>query len=1060
MPYSSTAFKDDVKIHMLSHLPPNTKILDVGPGSGTYGKLLSGYFQMDGLEIHEPYVDKFNLRSIYKNVMVGNIVTFDFSEYDYIILGDVLEHIPKEEAIDLVDRINNAGKKCLIAVPYLYEQDECEGNIYETHHQPDLTHELFLERYPSMHLLYKDDGYGYYINYKSTMKKLLVIVPHLSTGGCPQVTLNKVELLKNDFDIKVVEYAFIAWNFVVQRNKIINLVGKHNFYSLGENKRAELLKIIEQFKPDVISMEEFPEMFMSNDITGQLYKKGRPWRIVETTHDSSFNPIDKRWMPDKFIFVSSYSIFKYVHLDVPMEVIEYPVDKKTRNKKEMRDKFGLDHGCKHFAIVGLFTPRKNQAYAFEMAKRLKNYNVKFHFIGNQADNFKSYWEPLMTNKPDNCIVWGERSDVSEFLQACDVFFFPSKGDRGNKELNPIAIKEAMEYDDLIKVMYNLDVYCNKYDEEDSVVYLTGDIDTDSINIMNKLNLSSINEEAIIIGTYPNLKRRAELTKQCIESVKPLGRKIILVSHYPVDQETQRMVDYYIYDKHNPLTTHSYYTLFYNKTAEYDVDVNINQLHNGNQSLTVLTNIFNGFKHAKANGFKRSFYITFDVIVDPRDIDIINNSFRTVATDKKAYLALFHTVFNNGIQTNGMTFNTDFFLQNFDDVRTPEEYNRICKEIGAQNFLEDYLAKKINALNKEDLYLRPMQKQSGDETFLEHSGTGVSSHSEYYSILPVVGKPNTFMFYFFTYNVDSRVVKVNIDNTMFLIDISKTKEYKHEFVYTGKQIDISFEFYDGDHMYKKETHTINDSTLEKYKNTGKFLWKNVKPKIKLVHIQTTINDEREQASRASLERVRDYGWKYVLHTNEPYRSLPPKHNCIRPNCVSMELYDEQRVQQYGPALTPAHYGCYEAFKNAILTEFHDCDFLIVCEGDCLIDVPIQDFIQKVEQCSQLMEPNGINYMSFGDTATLDNAWPQSPMIRDINNDMYVTDHIIGLQCIMFPKSIADSLKDKLRTHPWDAADMYFNNIFAGPQMGIVKNRLTTQADGISLIDNTFKTFIKK
>jgi hypothetical protein len=175
---------------------------------------------------------------------------------------------------------------------------------------------------------------------------------------------------------------------------------------------------------------------------------------------------------------------------------------------------------------------------------------------------------------------------------------------------------------------------------------------------------------------------------------------------------------------------------------------------------------------------------------------------------------------------------------------------------------------------------------------------------------------------------------------------------------------------------------------------------------------------------------------------------------------MELYDEQRVQLHGPALTPAHYGCYEAFKNAILTEFHDCDFLIVCEGDCLIEGDIKNFIVKVEQCSQLMEPNGINYMSFGDTATLDNAWPQSPMVRDINADMYVTDHIIGLQCIMFPKSIADSLKDKLRTHPWDAADMYFNNIFAGPQMGIVKNRLTTQADGLSLIDNTFKTFIKK
>jgi hypothetical protein len=74
-------------------------------------------------------------------------------------------------------------------------------------------------------------------------------------------------------------------------------------------------------------------------------------------------------------------------------------------------------------------------------------------------------------------------------------------------------------------------------------------------------------------------------------------------------------------------------------------------------------------------------------------------------------------------------------------------------------------------------------------------------------------------------------------------------------------------------------------------------------------------------------------------------------------------------------------------------------------------------------------------------------------------MYVTDHIIGLQCIMFPKKIAESLKYKLRTHKWDAADMYFNNIFAGPQMGIVKKRLTTQADGFSLIDNMQKTFRK-
>ena len=763
------------------------------------------------------------------------------------------------------------------------------------------------------------------------MKKLLIITPHLSTGGAPQVTLNKVELLQNDFVIKVVEHAFVAWNYVVQRKKIIALIGEQNFHSLGENKYTELVEIINNFSPDVIAMEEFPEMFMNEECADYIYDADRPWKVVETTHDSSFNPKNKYYLPDKFVFVSSYNSFQYIKLDVPTEIIEYPIDKLTRNKSQMRDKFGLEHDYKHFAIVGLFTPRKNQAYAFDVAKRLKNHKVKFHFLGNQAGNFESYWKPLMADKPDNCVIWGERSDVSEFLQACDVFFFPSKGDRGNKELNPIAIKEAMEYDDLVKVMYNLDVYCNKYSNQENVLYLTGDTDTDCMNITTKLDLDRTDEEVIILGTYPNLKERVRLTKETITSLKPLGRKIILVSHYPVDEETQRMVDYYIYDAYNPLCHHSYYTRFYNQTNEYHAEININGLKDSNQSLTVLVNMYNAARAAQDLGFKRFFYTTYDVVLDERDIPMVNESFKT---DKKLYVATLPTPQGKGIQTNGMMLDTDFFLKEFDDIRTPEDWNLVCDKRKCQNYLEDYLSKVIFSFNPNDI--KVITNDEG--TLLINSGLGTSSNSEYYSILPIVGKPNKYMFYFFTYNIDGRVVDVSIDDLRFTIDISKNREYKREFEYIGNNT-IELSFYDGHDVYKKEKFEMNPSTIEKYQsNTGRFEWKKKdKPKIKLVHIQTTLNDEREQASRDSLEKVKDYGWEYILHLNEPYKSLPPSHNCIRPLCVSMELFSEELVNKYGTALTPAHYGCYEAFKNAILGEFHDCDYLIVCEGDCIIEV---------------------------------------------------------------------------------------------------------------------------
>ncbi len=123
------------------------------------------------------------------------------------------------------------------------------------------------------------------------MKKLLIVTPHLSTGGAPQVTANKVALLKDEFELMVVEHSFVAWKFVVQRNRIINLVGNDRFKSLGENKTQEFKDIVESFQPDVISMEEFPEMFMSNELSDWVYREDRNYTIIETTPKMQHNHI-------------------------------------------------------------------------------------------------------------------------------------------------------------------------------------------------------------------------------------------------------------------------------------------------------------------------------------------------------------------------------------------------------------------------------------------------------------------------------------------------------------------------------------------------------------------------------------------------------------------------------------------------------------------------------------------------------------------------------------------------------------------------------------------------
>lgn len=910
------------------------------------------------------------------------------------------------------------------------------------------------------------------------IKKLLCVAPHLSTGGCPQFLVKRIEILKKDYDVHVVEWVNQTGGvLVVQRNRILNLIPKSNFHSINENGN-ELVKIIKKIRPEVVHFEELPETFISRDILNKIYSKDRKYKIVETTHDSSFPVFTKTFLPDKFLFVSAYNAFKYINLEIPFEIIEYPVEPKIKNRESCRKKLNFDEDYKHVLNVGLFTQRKNQSYLFEIAKKLQDYKIKFHFLGNQADNFKYYWEPLMKNKPDNCLVWGERTDVQDFIQASDLFFFASKGDRNNKELNPIAIKEALEYD-VPMMMFNLDVYCGKYDKNPNITFLTGDLDEDCNLLLKHFKLTKKiqkQEECIIISTYPDTTARKKLTKECIESFKKTGRKIILASHYPVSEDIQNLVDYYIYDANNIMIHHSYYNRFWNYNDEYEVDMNISGLTKGNQSFAAYTNLLNSFKLAKQLGFKKALFAVYDVILHADDLSKVEEIFNKIDfVNWHAYLTRIHTEIGIGIETTAMGFEIDYFLRTFPEIYDPQEFTKDCERRGCQNFLEHYF---MSILREEvGLWIDP------GVTPLVNSGLGKSSNAEYVSILPI-DETDELMFYFYTYNIDDRELHLKIyeeeqeiGNYTQKIGIpiksrvyagdhstpSETREFKKIIKFNGKPIKINFDRLDDGSIYKSQTFYITKENIAEYKNNGTFKWKKKqeKPKIKLIHLQTTLNDEREQLSRESLSGLEELNYKLIQ--NEPYKELPPVENCVRPHCVSLEKFEQGHPLQ-DQALTPAHYGCYKSFKDGILNEFdEDLDFLIVCEGDCLLEVSKQEFIDKVYQACEIIKKHNIDYISFGDTLTLEQGWHQSNVVQEIPGQdlIFITDKIIGIQCIMFPKHIRPYLFDRFKNHPWEAADIFFNMILCGEnkKMGILKKRITTQADGYSLIDRSFKKFRK-
>ena len=319
------------------------------------------------------------------------------------------------------------------------------------------------------------------------MKKVLFVVPHLSTGGLPQYTLKLIESLLVDNQVFCVEYENITGGvLVVQRKQIEKILGK-NFYSLNSNK-FELLSIIDEINPDVIHFQEIPEHFLETKLLDFIYSKERKYNIVVTTHGSNTNPNEITYGADKFILVSEWSKnqFTKVFDEKICDILEYPIENHSYDKESAKKELEFDLEYKHILNVGLFTPGKNQAELIQVAKLLKDKKIIFHFVGNQSLNFQEYWFPLMKEFPDNCIWHGERSDVDLFYKAADAFYFTS-----NYELNPLVVKEALSYG-LPTFIKKLHTYGNTYDGK--VHYITDNIDTNVKQLLSVLKMNDFENE--------------------------------------------------------------------------------------------------------------------------------------------------------------------------------------------------------------------------------------------------------------------------------------------------------------------------------------------------------------------------------------------------------------------------------------------------------------------------------------------------------------------------------------------------------------------------------------
>jgi autotransporter strand-loop-strand O-heptosyltransferase len=408
--------------------------------------------------ITDPNIDLNLLNDLYPD---KNIILNDFNHKNQIVVWGKLNN-------ELKTNLNlNSSTYCTV-----FSSDENYSyppeNITEQFKISSSNFRQELNKYLTNYTWY--DYFRQCIITRIMPQKLLIIQPHLSTGGCPQYLLDYLINFKDTYsEIKIVEFSNFSYDYLIQKDKIISLIGKENLITLGDLRvsdeqyikdKSKLIPLIESFSPDIIWMNEAPEAYeykgIPQNVLQKLYSPNRKYKIIETTHNNAFNFESKQYIPDEFMFCSPKHIKDAECINIPKKIWEVPIEKKSRpNRKTTLKKLGLDPTKHHVLNVGLFNTNKNQKYIFDLAEQTQHLPIQYHFIGNTCF-FEQCGLTEFQQNLSNCKIWGERNDVDTFMSCMDLYLFPSK-----KELNPLTVKEALSWG--MEVIANYDKnYTDQY----------------------------------------------------------------------------------------------------------------------------------------------------------------------------------------------------------------------------------------------------------------------------------------------------------------------------------------------------------------------------------------------------------------------------------------------------------------------------------------------------------------------------------------------------------------------------------------------------------------------
>lgn len=323
------------------------------------------------------------------------------------------------------------------------------------------------------------------------------------------------------------------------------------------------------------------------------------------------------------------------------------------------------------------------------------------------------------------------------------------------------------------------------------------------------------KRVVIFDTYPSGQREIDILKNAIESFRPSGWDLMIVSHLPISEDVSKSVHFTIYDSNNTFLPPELTPFWWMNHSNFNL-----KIFNAGHSLPICRNIASSISLARGMGYKQFVFTESDVVMHPDDLNKLMQMMYDMTSQKKSMLFFRPEEYRdcNSYVYETLLFggNCDYFLKKFTPPVDLTEW--LGNRMGYT--LELAIYEKFSNDEENFLIINDHSSRIFDKSDVNLLRYGLFNcevlHNETYADEPVLFINNALIV------SECRIIEVYKNNNLhYSSQLCQNGYWFDSFKMDGSELEVKVYNSEKDYLYFTKRFTLSPNNNFKTKGTIKF-----------------------------------------------------------------------------------------------------------------------------------------------------------------------------------------------------------------------------------------------